>query len=117
MVIAPLGNLCAASGAIPTADKAGSAEELLTPVVEDEQLAARLLVQLYPNPASERVMITGLVNGPLTYTVFGARGAVLAQGTTTDRSIPVHQLPAGLYAIALKDEQGLRHVHHLAVMR
>ena len=117
MVIAPLGNLCAASGAIPTADKAGSAEELLTPVVEDEQLAARLLVQLYPNPASDRVMITGLVNGPLAYTVFGAHGAVLDQGTTTDRSIPVHQLPAGLHAVALRDGSGQRCVERVMVER
>jgi YVTN family beta-propeller protein len=79
--------------------------------------AARLLVQLYPNPASDRVMITGLVNGPLAYTVFGAHGAVLVQGTTTDRSIPVHQLPAGLHALALRDGSGQRCVERVMVER
>ena len=90
------------------------ADELLNTRIPDAQ---RLLLHLFPNPATDRVVLAGLADGPLYYMVHDAHGAVVAQGRTTDRTLAVNQLPAGLYAVAFRDARGRSCVERMMVAR
>jgi len=72
---------------------------------------------LHPNPANDVVRITGGGAGELTYTLIDPRGAVVAQGRTTGRTIPVEHLRPGTYAALLLDASGQRSIRTLSILR
>ena len=55
---------------------------------------------LYPNPASDRIFISGeLSNRPIEYTVFASTGVNMGSGKTADGTISVRDLPQDIYLI------------------
>lgn len=72
--------------------------------VEDVPLGDRISV--YPNPASDRVTVSGDLgtSGHATYSLMNLAGQELLNGTmnsTSERSISVGHLPAGMYVLRL----------------
>lgn len=69
--------------------------------------AATPSFQLYPNPATDFVRVSGLpVNSKLS--LFDAQGRVIQQITVVDAEceLPLSTLPAGFYFVALQKENG-----------
>ncbi|MBL7963754.1 MAG: T9SS type A sorting domain-containing protein [Flavobacteriales bacterium] len=64
-------------------------------------------LELFPNPGTTHVTLD-LAPGPHTITLFDATGRMVLQQRTTDERpvIGTEQLPAGLYRITVRDEQG-----------
>ncbi|MBL7963755.1 MAG: T9SS type A sorting domain-containing protein [Flavobacteriales bacterium] len=62
---------------------------------------------VFPNPGKDLITLT-LPPGPHTITLFDATGRMVLQQRTTDERtvIGTEQLPAGLYRITMRDEQG-----------
>jgi len=63
------------------------------------------------------VRITGGGAGELTYTLLDPRGALVAQGRTTSRTIPVAHLRPGTYAVLLNNVSGQRTAQKLTILR
>jgi hypothetical protein len=55
---------------------------------------------LYPNPASDRIFISGeRSNRPMEFTIYSSVGVNIRSGKTADGSISVSDLPQGVYLI------------------
>lgn len=73
--------------------------------INDREATARLSV--FPNPGTDRFTLP-LSEGDHTITLFDATGRIVLQQRTTDARLVIatEALPAGLYRIAVRDEQG-----------
>ncbi len=55
---------------------------------------------LYPNPASDRIFISGeMSNRSMEFTIYSSTGVNMRSGITSDGSISVNDLPQGVYVI------------------
>ncbi len=55
---------------------------------------------LYPNPANDRIFISGeMSNRPIEYTIYSSGGVNMRSGKTSSSSISVSDLPQGVYFI------------------
>ncbi len=68
----------------------------------------RPAIALYPNPAKDKVFISGITSGT-TVSLLDAKGRRLSRqkATSTTFMLTVAQLPAGFYQVQLVDENGL----------
>lgn len=71
-------------------------------------------ISIYPNPANDELHIDNAKPGT-KYEVVSIVGAVVHSGTlqAKENSIPIRNLPPGIYMLALTNEQGIRTVHKI----
>ena len=56
--------------------------------------------KIYPNPASDRIFISGeMSNRPIEFTIYSSTGVNMRSGKTSNGSISVSDLPQGVYMI------------------
>jgi uncharacterized repeat protein (TIGR01451 family) len=66
-------------------------------------------VDIYPNPANDRLTVTANVNvKPLSLSISNLLGEVVLsrQITANQTNLDIHSLPSGVYFVTVKDEQG-----------
>ncbi len=68
--------------------------------------AGNIAIQIFPNPASTQVTVSGVVTGQVL-NVLDVNGRMVMKATTTvDGSLDVSKLDVGTYTVVVKDEQG-----------
>lgn len=71
-------------------------------------------VHVYPNPASDYIMIEG--RGKMQYSMYSITGQQVSSGSFTERKrVSVEELSAGVYMLMLTDEDGNRGVVRVVV--
>lgn len=94
-------------------NRALTAEEvgyLCTDVIENNQLSvadnqlARL--EVYPNPAVEKLTINTKVEGEIGYKIVSNAGAIVTESSTFDKSIKLDAIESGLYWLIVLDAFG-----------
>ncbi len=87
-------------------------------VTEVKALPGGVSVSVFPNPATDRIMISvaGGIPAGLSATVKTISGSVVAVYSITEKStvLPVAQYPAGMYYIVLQDAKGNKWVEKVA---
>lgn len=65
-------------------------------------------IKLFPNPATNSIIITG-VNKEVSYKVYNILGKVVLKGSIfNNQGIEIKELPSGLYYLKLNDEKTLK---------
>lgn len=79
------------------------------PVLGVGERAGAAVVQAFPNPATDRITITG-VDKPGTWELLDAEGRIQRQGQASPGllELPVESLASGCYAFVLRDAAGSR---------
>jgi hypothetical protein len=79
------------------------------PVLGVGERAGAAVVQAFPNPATDRITITG-VDKPGTWELLDAEGRIQRQGQASPGllDLPVESLASGCYAFVLRDAAGSR---------
>ncbi len=63
-------------------------------------------ISIFPNPATEYIVVEGNTSISATYSILNTSGAVLKQGVVGDSGIYVNNLSSGLYILLLEDTEG-----------
>lgn len=78
----------------------------LLPVTAGEPLHHNRAVSLYPNPVSDRLRLSGLATGRLSYAIVNAVGSILLEGSSDENAINVATLPPGIYTLLVRQAGG-----------
>ncbi len=101
---------------VTTADnifKLGIPDSLLVSLNEE---SPSNLYSLYPNPANSSLTLNGPAGGPLQLEIHTAEGRLCFRASVqTKQRINLPELPAGLYWLSLKGDEGLRETHRLMI--
>jgi hypothetical protein len=63
-------------------------------------------VKLFPNPATEKVNITGIGQAPVNVTIIDVKGQQLLEvGNFTDQQINLKDLPEGVYFVRIQNDE------------
>lgn len=82
----------------------------------NEALAAKLGLEVFPNPASQQLVIRTALGKPVAVELLDALGrVVLKRDAAPEQHLNVSQLPAGLYAVRIRTLEGLRLVRRVVV--
>lgn len=83
-------------------------DKVLVGTVSTKDINAELeMLTVYPNPASDYIIISTQDQEECVATVFDAQGRKLIQWTTrTNQEIPVSELNAGMYTLVIETEKG-----------
>lgn len=58
--------------------------------------------KMFPNPTSEEVKIQGVLNWPISYSIYSTNGKLMKQGISNSSIIPLDNLPVGTYTLWVK---------------
>ncbi|MFA9392910.1 MAG: T9SS type A sorting domain-containing protein [Prolixibacteraceae bacterium] len=61
--------------------------------------------EIYPNPAKDKVFLSGNFDWPLSYSIYSFNGKLILKGTTDDRSVPLRKVAKGTYILKVKSGQ------------
>lgn len=75
--------------------------------------------RIFPNPATDYITISFTDGGVHQYTLLNASGTTVLAGTAPDATLMlrVGTLPAGIYCLLLRNENGQRKVQQLSIVR
>lgn len=65
-------------------------------------------ISIFPNPATEYIVVQGNMTNRATYSILNTSGMVLKQGEVTDSGIYVNNLASGLYILLVEDVDGAK---------
>jgi hypothetical protein len=96
--------------------------ELVPPAVSNTTAAAVARARVWPNPASETLMVQADIPGVMHWQVTDFNGRILLEGTNDQRApvgFPINtgSLQSGLYFVTLQAEKGQRYVQKFSVVR
>jgi len=74
---------------------------------KDEKLVS---VEVFPNPATDQLTISGMSNSPATIQVFDAVGRVVLKTLSTTGTLEVSDLKDGYYFILIEGEEGVARI-------
>ena len=63
-------------------------------------------ISIFPNPATEYIVVEGNTSASPAYSILNTSGAVLKQGVVVDSGIYVNNLSSGLYILLIEDTEG-----------
>jgi predicted esterase len=74
-----------------------------------------VVINIYPNPANQKVHLHGPGFQEFEYAILDARGSTVMTGRTRGRTLDVGRLPAGSYLVKLRNPSGILHHRKLVV--
>lgn len=81
-----------------------------------EALAAKLGLEVFPNPANQELIVRTALGKPVAVEVLDALGrVVLTSGLAPEQHLNIAHLPAGLYAVRVRTLEGWRLVRRVVV--
>ena len=73
----------------------------LIPTVAPGLMPREMAMTIYPNPAHNKLLISGTTTAPLNYAIMNTIGNIVLQGVSNEHTIDISVLPVGNYFIRL----------------
>jgi hypothetical protein len=91
--------------------------ESTTSVGIHESIFSSNQLVVYPNPASEHIMIKGLQGNIVRYQIINHNGLLISNGFSVDKTISVKNIAGGIYSLLLFDSRGKQHTKKMIVIK
>jgi hypothetical protein len=86
-------------------------------ITDTQDVLSHGMIELFPNPVSERLTISGITNSNVDITVFDNTGLVVKSITLINDNLVLetHDLKEGLYAVMLKWSDGIKYLRFIKI--